>query len=378
MSWLFRRRIRLIPGVRLNVSKSGLSASVGIRGASVTLGGRGGTYTNVGIPGTGLYSRTRVGGGKSKTVYQTDEEDFESRNLEELSSGSPDEEFISADPLDITSEGLQALQEAVIAANRQRSELKVDLSSIKTSILTTRCLKVLSQITLLYFIVPSIKRGLNKNLSAMKQASIDVIDAIRNSVVDLELDMSEEAECAYQDVIPTFRALCRSAFIWDITSSMDIDRVRSRSAAEQEIQRYPTCLKEKELYGIKSSYKAMCFENKNGADLYFYPGFVVMYESPEKLGILETNNLEIDYQETKFVETEAMPPDSQQISEVWEKSNKDGSRDKRYSENRKFPVMGYGIITLESSTGINEVYMFSNSRSAEKFVQIINEFKDLV
>ena len=150
MSWLFRRRIRLIPGVRLNVSKSGLSASVGIRGASVTLGGRGGTYTNVGIPGTGLYSRTRVGGGKSKTAYQTDEEDFESRNFEELSSGSPDEEFISADPLDITSEGLQALQEAVIAANRQRSELKVDLSSIKTSILTTRCLKVLSQITLLY------------------------------------------------------------------------------------------------------------------------------------------------------------------------------------------------------------------------------------
>ena len=34
---------------------------------------------------------------------------------------SPDEEFISADPLEITSEGLQALQEAVIAANRQSS-----------------------------------------------------------------------------------------------------------------------------------------------------------------------------------------------------------------------------------------------------------------
>ena len=45
----------------------------------MTLGGRGGTYTNVGIPGTGLYSRTRVGGGKSKTAYQTDEEDFESK-----------------------------------------------------------------------------------------------------------------------------------------------------------------------------------------------------------------------------------------------------------------------------------------------------------
>ena len=177
MSWLFRRRIRLIPGVRLNVSKSGLSTSLGVRGASVTLGGRGGPYTNVGIPGTGLYSRTRINGGKSSSSYDSNEE-FESGGFEDQFVGSPDEEFVSADPLDITSEGLQALQEAVIAANRQRSELKVDLSSIKTSILTTRCLKVLSQITLLYFIVPSIKRGLNKNLSAMKQASIDVIDAI--------------------------------------------------------------------------------------------------------------------------------------------------------------------------------------------------------
>ena len=54
MSILFRRRIKIIPGVRLNISKSGLSASVGVRGASVTLGGKGGTYANLGIPGTGI------------------------------------------------------------------------------------------------------------------------------------------------------------------------------------------------------------------------------------------------------------------------------------------------------------------------------------
>ena len=50
MSILFRRRIKIIPGVRLNISKSGLSASVGVRGASVTLGGKGGTY-GICLPG---------------------------------------------------------------------------------------------------------------------------------------------------------------------------------------------------------------------------------------------------------------------------------------------------------------------------------------
>lgn len=57
----FRKRIKLAPGLHLNLSGSGLSMSVGQRGASMTFGGRGGTYMNAGIPGTGLYARERVG-----------------------------------------------------------------------------------------------------------------------------------------------------------------------------------------------------------------------------------------------------------------------------------------------------------------------------
>jgi hypothetical protein len=55
----FRRRIKLLPGVHLNISKSGISTSVGVRGASVTLGKRG-TYVNAGLPGTGISWRQKV------------------------------------------------------------------------------------------------------------------------------------------------------------------------------------------------------------------------------------------------------------------------------------------------------------------------------
>jgi len=53
MGFRFRRTVRLLPGLRLNVSKSGVSASVGTRGAWLTFG-RNGTRTTVGIPGTGI------------------------------------------------------------------------------------------------------------------------------------------------------------------------------------------------------------------------------------------------------------------------------------------------------------------------------------
>ena len=58
MGFRFRRSIRLAPGIRLNLTSRGLSATVGPRGASINVGPRG-TYANVGIPSTGLSSRTR-------------------------------------------------------------------------------------------------------------------------------------------------------------------------------------------------------------------------------------------------------------------------------------------------------------------------------
>ncbi len=59
MGFRFLRSFRLLPGIRLNLSKSGISASLGIRDAHVTVGPRG-TTTSVGLPGTGLSYTSRV------------------------------------------------------------------------------------------------------------------------------------------------------------------------------------------------------------------------------------------------------------------------------------------------------------------------------
>lgn len=53
MGFRLRRSVRLFPGVRLNVSKSGLSTSFGTRGAWLTVGKRG-TRATIGLPGTGI------------------------------------------------------------------------------------------------------------------------------------------------------------------------------------------------------------------------------------------------------------------------------------------------------------------------------------
>lgn len=65
MGLYFRKRVKILPGVHLNISKKGTSWSFGSRGASMNVGKKG-IYVNAGIPGTGIYSRTKISGHRNK------------------------------------------------------------------------------------------------------------------------------------------------------------------------------------------------------------------------------------------------------------------------------------------------------------------------
>jgi hypothetical protein len=63
MGFNFRKSIRIAPGVRINLSKGGISLSGGTRGASINLGRRG-VKTTLGAPGTGFSWSKLFGFGK--------------------------------------------------------------------------------------------------------------------------------------------------------------------------------------------------------------------------------------------------------------------------------------------------------------------------
>jgi hypothetical protein len=62
MGFRFRKSIKLFPGVRINLSKSGVSTLVGVPGATVNISDKG-TRTTVGIPGSGLSYSERTSAG---------------------------------------------------------------------------------------------------------------------------------------------------------------------------------------------------------------------------------------------------------------------------------------------------------------------------
>lgn len=73
MGLRFRRKIKILPGVSLNIGKRGVSTSIGVKGAHITIG-KNGTRTTVGIPGTGLsYTSTAKSTVDKDPLYGVDE-----------------------------------------------------------------------------------------------------------------------------------------------------------------------------------------------------------------------------------------------------------------------------------------------------------------
>lgn len=64
MSIRFRRSMKLMPGVRLNFSKSSVGMSFGIPGARYTINSKGRRTVSTGIPGTGIYNVETLSSGK--------------------------------------------------------------------------------------------------------------------------------------------------------------------------------------------------------------------------------------------------------------------------------------------------------------------------
>lgn len=60
MPTYFRKTIKILPWVTLNLNKSGMSVSIGPRGAKLNISKKG-AYFNTNIPGTGIYNKTKVG-----------------------------------------------------------------------------------------------------------------------------------------------------------------------------------------------------------------------------------------------------------------------------------------------------------------------------
>lgn len=72
MGLRFRKSIKIAPGLKINLNKKSISATVGTKGAHYTVNSNGKRTASVGIPGTGIYYTKSSGDQKSQTTANND------------------------------------------------------------------------------------------------------------------------------------------------------------------------------------------------------------------------------------------------------------------------------------------------------------------
>ena len=362
MAWSFRKRIKVIPGVHLNLSKSGISTSIGVKGASVTFG-KSGSYLNTSVPVLGINNRHKLSG----SVNNTRPEIYDPIELSD--------NIFSSDIHEITSQNMQGIKEAIILANQQRKDLKKDLLKIQASLNSSRLKLGLSYFLVYGLVKKNIPENIRIDIEAKKEVIKQTKEQIENSFVRLHIEFDLEIMEQYKILVEAFKKLVTSQKIWDVTSAHYQDRVAARSSASTLVKKTEVRFTMKSLPDIKSDFDALYFHNANGADLYFYPSFIVMYTNNTNFALIGIDEIIFNQGLVRFTETGSIPKDSKIIDWTWAKVNKNGTPDKRFKGNYQIPVVRYGEIKLMTNTGLNEEYEFSNYEFTEEFGKAFKNYQ---
>jgi hypothetical protein len=362
----FRRRAKLFPGVYLNFSKSGISTTIGVRGASVNFT-KDGTYLNTGIPGTGIYDRQKIGGGRklqpnapaltptAPTEYVSNEEIGAIRTEEAESTTTSD---------------LQELKKTLLECYDERATLRKEISKAKTDLLFAIILQVISYVLIFGFFIKWFKQ----NKTEKHEYADDLVTQLEQCHINIDMDIAPEIEAKYKTLLDAYKTLITSDRIWDITSSVSTDRAQTRSAASTTVTRRLVKYDFGNIDIIKSKFDALHFENANGGDLYIYPAFVAIVDGHKKFGLVDMRELYFGFHGQRFLEEEKVPNDAAVVDHTWAKVNKNGSPDKRFKDNYQIPICQYGEIELTSSTGLNEAYQISSYSNTEKFASAMEAY----
>lgn len=332
MGWYFRKSKSVGP-FRVNFSKSGMSFSTGVKGARMTFGPRG-TFINVGS--NGIYYRKKLGssaksnGSRSKSHAQNGAVQYVENYAQTVDAITVQEQ----------TQGLSVTNQAIV-------------KDIKRARLLNWLWIALAAILLVYV-------GW-WTLIIMLALRI-LLPRFFRAEVNYELDT--EAANEWEKFAEFFSTLKTSKKLWVIETSQSVMNTKTNAGAGRNLTRSPLTLEKTKAnrtigFGVFSN--APCFKLKGKQCTILFLPCDIIIKKGKHIVACSYENLDIRTGTTNFIETDPVPKDATIIRYTWQFVNKDGSADRRYSNNRQLPVCQYGRIMLQAGDQIGVEIHVSNA-----------------
>lgn len=271
----------------------------------------------------------------------------------------------SSKALTVTSKNFGELRKKITDIHNQRVELLKQLNSAKIKLLFFTMVHFGSYLVIIGFFY--------KKIAELREVQQKLVKKLKKQIsktfVELTFADKSQLEKSWLNCIDAFKELMNSEKVWDITYAEGVDKVKVRTVAETATKRTSISKTEREIEFVKSDLSHLFLPNANGPDLFFFPTFLILFKDNKEFGIFDLKDINTTLKLFGFIEEEKVPSDTEIIQHTWKKSNKDGSRDKRFKGNYEIPVVKYGNLTLESDGGLEESFVFSNSDTFSEFAK---------
>lgn len=315
MGFRYRKSINLGGGFRVNISKSGIGYSWGVKGYRITKTANGTIRRTMSIPGTGISYVDTVG----KTPG---------------SNYSSTENIVNGSAAQIESDGLEDILSAA------QKVLSMDFYA------TLACWAFLfacvAHPIFILFLAVSIAIKLYIRLTKK---------------IEIKYEIDADQECVVEQQMKPFRNIAESEKIWRIIQTNKVIDRKYTAGAGHEVQRVRCGVSKTAPFPFKTDTHVVCFA-MGREKLAFFPDKLFLIQG-SSIGALSYSDFLIDIHTTRFIESEALTKDAHVVDHTWRYVNKSGGPDRRFNNNRQLPICQYGEAVLKSDKGLNTVLMFS-------------------
>jgi hypothetical protein len=341
VSFYFRKSVRL-GGFRLNLSKSGLGYSYGVKGFRISTGQRG-TYATTSAGG--FYYRERIdkpvprSPGKQKVIHEPvvlrRPEVIETADVSQLVDSSS--------------------ERVVSEINGRKSKMRITPVLVSFCIIVIVALLVAEafMVTVVLFVC-----AIPLTLATYR------FDQQRRTT-SLLYELEGEAASRFSQLKASCRTLSKSQMAWRVESNQATWDWKRNAGASSLITRRQIKIGHLTPPCIETNIEAWGIDVGN-LKLYFFPDRLFV-EQDGRYGAVPYEALHMECSPSRFIENGIIPRDAQVVDHTWQYVKKDGGPDRRFSNNRQLPIALYAHLEVKSTTGLNVHLQVSNIPFAQEF-----------
>jgi Protein of unknown function (DUF4236) len=376
MGLRFRQRIKVFPGVQLNVSLGGMSVSLGAPGATVNIGKNMRVRATVGLPGTGISYQG--------TLYPGTAHTERTNRIVALPEAAPqaqggiDDHMACSTPTEQaprpltgapwTPAELIGVQTLIIEAHQERQALDAELVQLQQSVASAQA--HLAQVDTLWRRWFS-KRRIQSAQSALHEAQTayaHVRELGHQQGIPISWLVDEDLQQRFAKFSKDMRSMLHHAQGWHLLkmtgkvgdnrawhSSPMMHRTRCTVGFGNPAFFVPS---DNPLYQ-----NAPFITCADGVLLYFYPTFILV-QREDAFGLLPPEDLDIAIDTLRVAEHDSAYATAHAEQYTWRYVNKNGTPDQRYTSNPQVPLLEYDHLTPCSPQGLIETFLFMDNTYA--------------